>query len=148
MNTKFSIKSVKAFDRVGNAVNVIGMVEWVVRISSDEASVIGGGETVVPIGNLENFIAVEELDEQTVMSWVIAAEGGAEFIQRLVDAHRPMLERKVIESKMIVLKVPFAGADPNRQIFPTASSGTIPSTGQMGLQATNPSRPANTLQSV
>lgn len=148
MIAKFNIKSVKVFDKIGDAINVIGMVEWVVRISNEETSVIGMGETLIPIGNLSNFTAVEDLDEQTVMSWVIGAEGGDEFVQRLIAAHGPMLERKAIESRMTVLKVPFAGADPNRQIFPTASSGTIPSAGQMGLQAMNPSRPVNTLQSV
>jgi len=92
MDTKFSVRKMYVFPKKGDNVNVVGKVDWAVTFSRNGVTSTGVGETLLGTDNIEYFVPIDEITENVVIQWVIAKEGGQQFIQRLQQIHEPNLQ--------------------------------------------------------
>lgn len=94
MNTKFSVLQVFAKD-ADTTQPIIAKVIWQVIFSEDGVESTGAGETLLPAPvNGEPFTPIDQVTEDQIIQWVIAQEGGQEFVDRLIAIHTPALEIK------------------------------------------------------
>ena len=94
MNIEFTIKKVYVFPQRGEHTNVIGKLDWEVRLSEGLAESMGMGETLLDVDNIANFVPAEQVTNEQMIEWVKAAEGGEAFLMTLRQIHAPHIALK------------------------------------------------------
>ena len=94
MNIEFTIKKTYVFPQRGELTNVIGKVDWDVRVSEGLAESFGAGETLLDVDAITNFVPAQQVTDAQLIEWVKAAEGGEAFLQTLRQVHGPHLAWK------------------------------------------------------
>jgi predicted transcriptional regulator len=94
MNIQFTIKKIYVFPQSGQFTNVIGKLDWEVRVSEGLAESFGVGETLLNTDNITNFVPVEQVTEAQMIEWLKQAEGGEQFLQTLQAIHAPQVAWK------------------------------------------------------
>jgi hypothetical protein len=134
MNPKFSIVKVLVNPGAGNLTNVVGKVSWEVVFERNGLESKGFGDTLLDAPAAPSFVEYDQLSEQQLIDWVLAKEGGQQFIDMLTAIHEPILDRLVRERGLKEAVLPFAtAAQPAAQqavteIYqgPKAVAGVIP----------------------
>jgi len=70
----------------------VRFVVWSMRFICEGYDNTSVGETLLPDPIDDNYLPIEEVDNETLKKWVIAAEGGDEFLNQLLDFHSSRAE--------------------------------------------------------
>ena len=123
MNVTFSIAKTLVWPEKNAMQNVVGIVYWECTFERNGATSKSGGETLLDVPT-DTFIPFDQLTEQQIVEWVIAKEGGVNFINMLKEINEPYLA--YAESQMGLVEVKPSFLTPAVvQIFPTKSTGKI-----------------------
>lgn len=101
MNIEFTIKKAYVFPQRGEHTNVIGKLDWEVRLSEGLAESFGIGETLLNVDNLSGFTPADQVTNEQMIEWVKAAEGGEAFLNMLRDIHAPHIAYKQREIGLV-----------------------------------------------
>lgn len=101
IDVSFDLINMKVFPDIDGNQNVVGRVDWIVTFSAQGQEVKGGGSTDLNVYNIPNFISIDQLTKQDIINFVIDANGGNNWVQKLKDIHFEYLWRKLLESQMI-----------------------------------------------
>lgn len=109
MNIDFEIHAVKALPAVGSYKNVVTKVLWAVVFSQNGAKSSAGVETFLDFDskNVGSFTPVDQLDKDTLVSWVLEKEGGRGFIDMLTPIHQSALTNNELEKSLIDVNLAF-----------------------------------------
>ena len=90
---QFNVEELQVFPSKNGLTNVIGLVRWSVVFTETGTGVTssGMGETLLGEPPLDAFVPVDQVTEQQAIEWVIAAEGGQAFLNKLQAIHSGQL---------------------------------------------------------
>lgn len=91
MNITYKVTRIGVNSDVGGKKNVIANIAWQLVAERNGFTSISVVDTLIPIGDLSNFVPVEQVSKQQALDWAIAAEGGNSFIQMLTEHHERVL---------------------------------------------------------
>ncbi len=107
MNYTFKITNIKAFSSATEK-NRICFISWLIQFEKQGFISVGAGETVLDISTtIENFIPIEDVTEEKLISWVVSKEGGDAFITMLTQIHESNIELQILKSKSVNIDLPF-----------------------------------------
>jgi len=132
----FKIQRVQTLPQVNEHTNVVVRVHWTVEFLADGIQSLGAGDTVLDTTAIESFTPVDQITEQQMVDWVVAAEGGQAFLDSLGNFHAQQIRRGQIDAQAVDANLPFVAADAAESsgssvfapIFPTPTSGSIGTT--------------------
>lgn len=109
MNYTFEIKEVLGYPELNGFSNVIATVEWLVTFEQDGGISFGGGKTSLDTSTIDQnlYVDIQDVSEQQIIDWVIQKEGGEEFINQLIEVHRPVCLENSIEKQQQPLPTSF-----------------------------------------
>lgn len=87
--------------------NVVVLVGWSIVFSKGGFESVAGGETVLEVGNITGFTPIEQVTLEQLERWVIAAQGGEQFMQNLSFHHGLMLDRMIALEASQEVSLPF-----------------------------------------
>jgi hypothetical protein len=73
--------------------NVVVLVGWTLRFTKGEFESIAGGESVMDTSNLAEFTPLEQITLAQLEQWVVAAQGGEQFMNEMRAYHEGMMDR-------------------------------------------------------
>lgn len=82
--------------------NVISRIYWKITFTDGVSESAAIGATDVDVQNLDNFIEIQNVTDETIEKWVTAKEGGDTFIQMLSGIHTQIINRKTSEAQFTV----------------------------------------------
>ena len=103
----FHITELRALPQVEGLADVIAVVAWQVVFARDGQQSFGGGETRLNPPDGSNFTPITQVTEQQVIDWVVAKEGGDEFLQMLYGVHDPVLADLCAKAQTKVVNLSF-----------------------------------------
>jgi len=103
----FHITELRALPQVDGLADVVAVVSWQVVFTRDGQQTFGGGETHLNPPDGSNFTPITQVTEQQVVDWVVAKEGGDEFLQMLYGIHEGALSEKCAKAQTKVLNLSF-----------------------------------------
>lgn len=89
----FKAHSLRAVPDYNGQQNVIVLVSWSIQFTKGGYQSTGGGETILDTGNLVEFTPLDQVTLAQLEQWVIAAQGGEQFMNELRYHHELMLDR-------------------------------------------------------
>lgn len=107
MNHTIKITGVYALPEYKGHKDVITKINWEITFERDGFTSLSGGETVLDIENITEFIPASQVTEAQLVSWVLAKEGGNAFITMLEGIHSTVIDSKELSSKTTALSLPF-----------------------------------------
>lgn len=112
MNYKFKIDNITGFPEHNGLTNVIATVYWSIAFENNGGNSLAGGETVLNLSNIDpaTYIAVQDVSEQQIIDWVLAIEGGQEFIDKLWSIHEKFCEEDAFKKNQQPISTSFLTA--------------------------------------
>jgi len=107
ISKQFKILSVRAEPQLHDKENVITYVFWAIQFDMDGYSNQAIVETLINFDPDSTFIPTQELTKDQVLSWVIAQQGGDEFLERLEYNHTIQLQADRARKDLVELPLPF-----------------------------------------
>ncbi len=107
MNLTFKITGVLALPQLAEHENVVARVDWAVAAQEGSLFSKGGGQTLLDTTEITDFVPADQLTEEQLIQWVIAAEGGQKFLDDLTAFHVALLKQRVLETEAVALELPF-----------------------------------------
>ena len=103
IDISYEILGLYVYPQKDELANVVGKVQLRTTFSRNGVSVDGRLEAILDTDNIdhESFIAVTDLDAETVAGWAIAAHGGEDFLDNLKTAHDSLLAEKEREVGLV-----------------------------------------------
>lgn len=87
MNVDYKIHKVSTLPHEQHQ-NFISTVDWTIVFSdgiyTSEARLI----TTLPLTEVEEFVPIEKVSKEQLLTWCINNEGGAEFLSQITEMHR------------------------------------------------------------
>lgn len=108
VTSEFFIQRLFVLPKISDLENVVAKVEWVFLVTDGNAKSIGRGVTFLDLSELSpgTFVNIAELSAETVIEWVVAAEGGDEFLTPLMAFHTNELGRVAYEKSLVGWEAP------------------------------------------
>jgi hypothetical protein len=104
--------------------NIIEKVIWTIIFTRGKFSSIASGESEIKYNRLNDFIDIDDVDQETVLDWAFSSHGSAskdQFISYLKDLHTPEIEKQEREDNLRVWNKPLKNQTLNHETFLTAS---------------------------
>lgn len=70
---------------------VIRRVLWEIHFEKDGVKSVAGVETFLSVDNIQNFIPADQVGNDRLLEWVLAAQGGDNFIAHLRPHHEEQI---------------------------------------------------------
>lgn len=112
MNHTFKVLSLRTLPTLGGNSDVLAKVNWELVFTQDGYESVSVGETMLDTDNIDTFTPFAQVTEKQVEDWVIAKEGGAEFISMLEGLHKSTIERMSLDARTVVATPAFQLAQP------------------------------------
>lgn len=93
INHTFKAHSLRAVPDYNGQQNVVVLVGWSIRFTKGEFESFAGGETLLDTSNLAEFTPLEQITLAQLEQWVVAAQGGEQFMNGLRAFHEGVMDR-------------------------------------------------------
>jgi hypothetical protein len=93
INHTFKAHSLRAVPSHNGQQNVVVMVGWSFRFTKGDFESFAGGESVLDATDLTEFTPLEQITLGQLEQWVVAAQGGDQFMAELIAYHEGMMDR-------------------------------------------------------
>jgi hypothetical protein len=105
---EFFLRRIYVKPQVDELTNVVAKIDWCMLLTRNGAKSIAAGETTLNLTTLNagNFTSITTLTADAVINWVIQAEGGEAFIDRIKEIYEPEIARKERELDLVAWDIP------------------------------------------
>jgi hypothetical protein len=91
MNIQYKVVQIDTHPEKQGHQHVVSGVQWHMVATRNGFSSVALVYSILPIGDLSQFTPVEQLTKEQLLAWAIAAEGGQEWIDRMMAHHNVCL---------------------------------------------------------
>lgn len=85
MNTEYKLFGLGVHPEYAARSDVVAEVRWGIVSSRSGFSAQHFAQTLLPLGELSEFTPIDQLTKQQILDWAVAAEGGAPYLQHILD---------------------------------------------------------------
>lgn len=87
MNIQYKIVQVDTHPEKQGHQNVVSGVQWLMVASRNGFESVAVVYSILPIDDLSQFTPVENLTKEQLLAWALAAEGGQDWVDRMMAHH-------------------------------------------------------------